>query len=103
MLPVSMPMPVVAFFSARPEMVDCSSDQGSSVFESAGAVRLRRGFQKRENADMGCKMPFMDGHYLINMWTGLPAHQHGAQSASAKKMHVQMPHLLAGILVAVDQ
>jgi hypothetical protein len=49
----------------RPEMVDCGSDQGRSVFGNAGVMSLRRVFQKCENADMGLKMPFMDGHYLV--------------------------------------
>jgi hypothetical protein len=42
-------------------MVDCGSDQGRSDFETAGVARLRRGFQKSENADMDRKMPFPDG------------------------------------------
>jgi hypothetical protein len=46
----------------HPEMVDCGSDQGRSDFATAGVARLRRGFQKSENADMGRKMPFPDGH-----------------------------------------
>jgi hypothetical protein len=50
--------------SVRPEMVDCDSDQGRSVFENAGVMGLRRVFKKRENSDMYRKMPFMDGHYL---------------------------------------
>lgn len=48
--------------SVHPEMVDCGSDQGRSIFENAGVMVLRRVFQKCENADMGRKMPFMDGH-----------------------------------------
>jgi hypothetical protein len=48
--------------SVHPEMVDCGSDQGRSDFETAGVAALRRGFQKSENADMGRKMPFPDGH-----------------------------------------
>jgi hypothetical protein len=47
---------------ARPEMVAWGSDQGRSAFETAGVVCLRRGFQKRKNADMGRKTPFPDGH-----------------------------------------
>jgi hypothetical protein len=43
-------------------MVDFGSGQGHSDFETAGAVGLRRGFQKSENAGLGQKMPFMDGH-----------------------------------------
>jgi hypothetical protein len=40
-------------------MVDFGSGQGRSDFETTGVVRLRRGFQKRENAGLGRKMPFM--------------------------------------------
>jgi hypothetical protein len=43
-------------------MVDFDSEQGLSVFATAGIVRLCRGLQKSENADLGQKMPFMDGH-----------------------------------------
>ncbi len=46
-------------------MVDFGSGQGRSAFGTAGVVGLRRGFQKRENAGLGRKMPLMDGHYLI--------------------------------------
>ena len=57
-------------FSVHPEVVDCDSDQGRSLFDTAGAVNLRRkslnGFsplwQKGENADRDRKMPLMDGH-----------------------------------------
>jgi hypothetical protein len=35
---------------------------------------LRRGFQNRENADMGHKMPFMDGHELSIIPDLSPAH-----------------------------
>ncbi len=48
--------------SVYPEMVDFYSEQGLSVFATAGIVRLCRGLQKSENADLGQKMPFMDGH-----------------------------------------
>jgi hypothetical protein len=51
-----------ALACARPEMVDCGSDQGRSVFETAGVARLRRGSQRRENTELGRKMLFMDGH-----------------------------------------
>jgi hypothetical protein len=43
-------------------MVDCGPDQGRSVFETAGVAWLRRGLQKRENTELGRKMPFLDGH-----------------------------------------
>ena len=46
----------------HPEMVDFGSGQGRSDFETAGVVKLRRGFQKSENAGLGQKMPFMVGH-----------------------------------------
>jgi hypothetical protein len=42
-------------------MVACGSDQGRSDFETAGVAWLRRGFQKSENAELGRKMPFLDG------------------------------------------
>jgi hypothetical protein len=48
--------------SVHPEMVDFGSGQGRSDFETAGVARLRRGFQKSENAGLVRKMPFMDGH-----------------------------------------
>jgi hypothetical protein len=40
-------------FSVHPEMVDFGSGQGRSDFETAGVVRLRRGFQMSENAGLG--------------------------------------------------
>jgi hypothetical protein len=43
-------------------MVDVGSGQGLSEFEAAVVVRLLRGFQMNENAALGQKMPFMDGH-----------------------------------------
>ena len=48
--------------SARQKKVDFGSGQGRSAFGTAGVVILRRGFQKRENAGVGRKMPFMDEH-----------------------------------------
>jgi hypothetical protein len=45
-------------------MEDFGSDQGRNEFETAGVVLLRRGFQKSENAALGQKMPFVDGHQL---------------------------------------
>jgi hypothetical protein len=53
-------------------MVGCGSDQGRSEVETrrrsleseAGVAALRRGFRPSENADLGHKMPFMDGHWL---------------------------------------
>ena len=49
---------------ARPQMVGFGSEQGLSEFETGGVAWLRRGFQKSENAALGQKMPFVDGHYL---------------------------------------
>jgi hypothetical protein len=46
----------------RQEMVDFGSGQGRSDFETAGVAALRRGFRKSENAGLGQKMPFLDGH-----------------------------------------
>jgi hypothetical protein len=40
-------------------MVDCGSGQGRSNVETAGVAALRRGFQHRENAGLGRKMPFV--------------------------------------------
>jgi hypothetical protein len=48
--------------SVHPEMVDFGSRQGRSSFATAGVVRLRRGLQNGENAVLGQKMLFMDGH-----------------------------------------
>jgi hypothetical protein len=48
--------------SVHPQVVDFGSWQGSSVFATAGIVRLFRGLQKSENAARGRKMPFVDGH-----------------------------------------
>jgi hypothetical protein len=48
--------------SVHPEMVDLGSGQGRREFETAGVARLGRGFQMSENAGLGRKMPFMDGH-----------------------------------------
>ena len=53
-------------------MVDFGSGQGRSDFEPDGiavvakrrVAKLRRRFQKSENAGLGRKMPFMDGHDL---------------------------------------
>jgi hypothetical protein len=49
--------------SGHSETVDFGSGQGRSEFETAGVAELRRGFQIRENAGLGQKMMFMDGHY----------------------------------------
>ena len=46
-------------------MVDLGSGQGRSNFATAGVAALRRRLQKSENAGLGRKMLFMDGHYLI--------------------------------------
>jgi len=43
-------------------MVDFGSGQGRSLFATTGVEALRRGLQKDENAVMGRKMPFMEGH-----------------------------------------
>ncbi len=48
--------------SVRPQMVDIGSEQGLSNFETADITGLFRGFQKSENAALGQKMPFVDGH-----------------------------------------
>jgi hypothetical protein len=56
--------------SVRPEIADFGSGQGLSVFVTdgvavsalAGIVCLFRGLQKSENAALGQKMLFMDGH-----------------------------------------
>jgi hypothetical protein len=59
--------------SVHPEMVGCGSDQGCSEVETrrrsleseaSVVAALCRGFQPSENAELGRKMPFMDGHYL---------------------------------------
>jgi hypothetical protein len=56
-------------------MVGCGSDQGRSEVETrrrsleseASVVAvLGRGFQPSENAELGHKMPFMDGHELAD-------------------------------------
>jgi len=43
-------------------MVDFGSEQGRSIFETAGVAALRRGLRNCENAVMSQKMPFLDGH-----------------------------------------
>jgi hypothetical protein len=48
-------------------MVDIGSEQGLSNFETAGIAGLCRGFQKSENAALGQKMPFVDGHWLTGL------------------------------------
>ncbi len=48
-------------------MVACGSDQGRSVFVTAGVARLRQGLRKRENAGLGRKLPFLDGHWEGNL------------------------------------
>jgi len=58
--------PVFSIFSVHSEMVDFGSEQGLSVFASTGIVGLFRGLQKSENAALGRKMPFLDGHYLTS-------------------------------------
>ena len=60
-------------------MVDFVSEQGLSIFETAGIACYFEDFEKCENAALGRKMPFMDGHlnkrlYLnhIFFFHGLP-------------------------------
>jgi hypothetical protein len=48
--------------SVHPERVDFGSGQGRSYFTTAGVVALRRGLQNCENAGLGRKMLFLDGH-----------------------------------------
>jgi hypothetical protein len=52
--------------SAHPEMVNFGSGQGRSNFSTAGIPLIAgfRGLKNRENAALGQKMPFLDGHYL---------------------------------------
>jgi len=50
--------------SVHPEIVDFGSRQGRRIFSTAGVVRLRRGSKKSENAVLGLKMLFLDGHCL---------------------------------------
>jgi hypothetical protein len=57
--------PEVIRNSVPPEMVEFGSGKGRSLFATTGIVSLRRGLQKDENAGLGRKMPFMDGHLLI--------------------------------------
>jgi hypothetical protein len=45
-------------------MVDFGSGPGRSLFVTGGVAALRRGLQKDENAGLGRKMPFPDGHSL---------------------------------------
>jgi hypothetical protein len=48
----------------HPEMVGCGSDQGRSVLATTGVLALRRGLPKLENAGLGRKMLFVDGHEI---------------------------------------
>jgi len=57
-------MPFPDGHSVLSEMVGFGSGQGLSVFATAGIVYLFRGLQKSENAALGQKMPFPDGHYM---------------------------------------
>jgi hypothetical protein len=45
-------------------MVDFGSGQGLNIFKTAGIVNYSEDFKKSENAALGQKMPFVDGHYL---------------------------------------
>ncbi len=46
----------------HPEIVDFGSRQGRRIFSTTVVVRLRRGSMKSENAVLGRKMLFLDGH-----------------------------------------
>ena len=48
--------------SVHPEIVDFGSRQGRRIFLTAGVVLLRRGSKISENAVLGLKMLFLDGH-----------------------------------------
>jgi hypothetical protein len=50
-------------FNVHLEIVDFGSGQGRRIFSTAGIVSLFRGLKKFENAAMGQKMLFPDGHY----------------------------------------
>jgi hypothetical protein len=54
--------PTPELTSVHPEIVDFGSGQDLSVFATTGIVRLFRGLQKSENAALGQKMLFPDGH-----------------------------------------
>ncbi len=45
-------------------MVDYGPGQGRSDCATAGGVETPSRIAKSENAGMGCKTPFLDGHYL---------------------------------------
>jgi hypothetical protein len=60
----------------------------ASVFEVAGGALLCRGFQKRDNAEMDRKMPFLDGHYLCAV-------------ASGGSMHNRIAYKLTGIVIGL--
>jgi len=59
-------------------MVDFTSGQGLNVFETAGIARYSEDSaekaslraQKSENAALGQKMPFVDGHWLRILASG---------------------------------
>ena len=51
-----------------PAGVDFGSGQGRREVETAGVAALRRGFQPSENAGLGRKMPFVDGHCWRPSW-----------------------------------
>jgi hypothetical protein len=64
-----MPNAGINFFLIRvpPEVVDFDSGQGRRGVETGGVAALRRGFQQRENAGLGQKMPFLEEHsYMIS-------------------------------------
>jgi hypothetical protein len=43
-------------------MVDFGPEQGQSISETAGIACYFEDFRKCDNAALGKKMPFMDGH-----------------------------------------
>jgi hypothetical protein len=52
----------VFFVTALKNRVGWGSDQDRSDLETAGVAAQRRGFPNRENADLGRRMPFFEGH-----------------------------------------
>ncbi len=62
------------YLVVHPEIVDFGSRQGHRIFSTAGVVSLRRGSKKSENAVLGRKMLFLDGHYLTPIAHQLKRH-----------------------------
>ena len=52
----------ILLVGVHPEIVDFGSRQGRRIFSTGGVVRLRRGSNKSENAVLGRKILFLDGH-----------------------------------------